>query len=166
MTGRMVRETIPRFGGTAPLEVDRRLRDATYVDASHAEALLLDAQRIDPECLPVYFALYKFYFYRSRLADAERAALRALETAARQGRFPADWMVLTLNAADWSDVRGPAHFYLFSLKALAFIRLRRGRADEAKMLLAKLAELDPRDTIGGSAIGALATGSAGVQSRP
>lgn len=155
-------EAIPRFGGTAPPEIDRRLRDAAYVDAPRAETLLLDAQHIDPECLPVYFALYKFYFYRSRLADAERIALRALETAARQGRFPANWMVLTLDAADWSDVHSPAHFYLFSLKALAFIRLRQRRVPEARALLDKLAELDPLDQVGASVISSLATATAGA----
>lgn len=162
MTGHTVREEISRFGGAAPPEIDRRLRDATYVDAARAETLLLDAQRLDPECLPVYFALYKFYFYKSRLADAERVALAALYAAASQAGIPADWRQLTPQSTDWADTRGPQHFYLFSLKALAFIRLRRGRADEARALLAKLAELDPRDTVGGSVIGSLATATAGA----
>lgn len=162
MTGHTVHEAIPRFGGAAPPEVDRRLRDAAGVDASRAETLLLDAQRIDPECLPVCFALYKFYFYRSRLADAERAALHALETAARQGRFPADWTALTPEVATWADAQGPARFYLFSLKALALIRLRQGRVPEARALLDKLAELDPLDQVGASVINSLATATAGA----
>jgi len=157
-----VREAIPRFGGTAPPEIDRRLRDAAYVDATRAESLLLDAQRLDPECLPVYFALYKFYFYRSRLADAERTALRALETAARQGGFGADWKTLMPDAADWADACSPAHFYLFSLKALAFIRLRSGATQEARAILTKLAELDPHDMVGGSVIRSLASATAGA----
>ncbi len=155
-------EAIPRFGGAAPPEIDRRLRDAAYVDAPRAETLLLEARRIDPECLPVYFALYKFYFYRSRLADAERAALHALETAARQGCFPADWTTLKPDTAEWADVYSPAHFYLFSLKALAFIRLRQGRAPEARTLLDKLAELDPLDQVGASVISSLATATTGA----
>jgi hypothetical protein len=156
-----VQEATLRFGGIAPPEIDRRLRDAAaaYADTARAEGLLHEAQALDPDCLPVYFALYKFYFYKSRLADAERGARAALATAARLGRFPADWATLTPAAADWADVRGPAHFYLFSLKALAFIRLRRGAGDEARALLAKLAELDPRDSVGASVIGALVAGS-------
>ena len=39
---------------------------------------------------------------------------------------------------------GPAHFYLFTLKALTFITLRRGRVDEALTMLAKLRELVPQ----------------------
>ncbi len=155
-------EPAPRFGGNAPPEIDRRLRDAAYAAPPRAERLLLDAHRLDPDCLPVYFALYKFYFYRSRLTDAERITLRALEAAARQAGFPGDWTALRPDSADWADIAGPAHFYLFSLKALAFIRLRQGRADEANALLAKLAELDPRDSVGASVIGSLAAATAGA----
>ena len=153
-----------RFGGPIPAAVDHRLEDAaaSYADGAHAETLLLEAWTLDPSCLPVYFALYKFYFYKSRLADAERIALAALGTVASQAGIPADWRQLTLQSADWTDTRGPQHFYLFSLKALAFIRLRRGRADETRALLAKLAELDPRDTVGGSVIGSLAAATAGA----
>ncbi len=162
LTGWAVCEPAPRFGGNAPPEIDRRLRDAAYAAPPRAEQLLLDAQQLDPECLPVYFALYKFYFYRSRLADAERITLAALDAAATQAGFPADWRQLNARSADWADTRGPQHFYLFSLKALAFICLRRGHADEACTILAKLAELDPRDSVGGSVIGSLVTATAGV----
>ena len=153
-----------RFGGPTPAAVDRRLEDvaASHADGALAETLLREAHALDPSCLPVYFALYKFYFYKSRLADAERVALAALDAAASQAGIPADWRQLTPQSADWADTCGPQHFYLFSLKALAFIRLRRGRADETRALLAKLAELDPRDTVGGSVIGSLATAAAGA----
>lgn len=152
-------EATLRFGGVAPPEIDRRLRDAAaaYADTLHAEKLLNEAHALDPECLPVYFALYKFYFYKSQLARAEHAARQGLATAARLGQFPADWTLLTPDTADWANVYGPAHFYLFSLKALAFIRLRRGAGDEARVILTKLAELDPRDSVGASVIRALAT---------
>lgn len=157
-----MREADVRFGGAAPEAVDQRLKEAVaaYADAPRAEALLLDAQAIEPQCLPVYFALYKFYFYKYRLADAERAALRALEASAQQAGFPADWTALTPWSADWSDVSGPRHFYLFSLEALAFIRLRLGHADGARAILAKLAELDPLDRVGASVIRALTDATA------
>lgn len=155
-------DAVQRFGGAAPLEIDRRLRAATvaYTDTPRAEGLLNEALALDPECLAVYFALYKFYFYKSRLADAERAARRALEAAARQAGFPPDWPALAPDSVDWSD--DTAHFYLFSLKALAFIRLRHGHADEARAILAKLAELDPRDSVGASVIGSLACATSGA----
>ena len=147
-----------RFGGTVPPAVDQRLTmaAASYHDAKTAEALLLDAQSIDPTCLPVYFALYKFYFYKSRLNEAEDITRQALVTSAAQADIPEDWRQLAFGSSDWSATDQPQHFYLFSLKALAFIRLRLGHGDEAQAILTKLEELDPLDTVGASVIRALA----------
>lgn len=86
-----VGDPIALFGGEASPVIAQLLRDAaaSYQQTSRAEAILWSAQAIDPTCLPVYFALYKFYFYKYRLTDAEKVALMGLETAARQGGFPA-----------------------------------------------------------------------------
>ena len=151
----------PDCGPAADLlpDVDRHLQEAAtaYHDTPLAEQLLWRALAIDPACLKVYFSLYKFYFYKHRLADAEHVTLTALETAARQGGFAPDWTVLTPASADWSCIYAPQHFYLFSLKALAFIRLRRGKTEESLALLDKLQELDPRDSVGSSVIRDLAS---------
>ena len=125
-------------------------------DETRAAALLESAHDADPQCLAVYFARYKFYFYRNRLVDAERAALDGLAVAAAQAGFDADWTQLSPATADWIPAAGPVRFYLFSLKALAFIRLRSRRAAEARAILAKLTELDPADQVGGSVIDSLA----------
>jgi hypothetical protein len=127
-----------------------------YSDKPRAERLLLDAHRRDPQCLPVYFSLYKFYFYSHRLDDAEQVVLAALDSAARQAGIPPAWSQLAPSSAAWHDTNGPAHFYLFSLKALAFIRLRLGRSEEAAELLEKLAELDTGDSVGASVVRSLA----------
>lgn len=129
---------------------------AAYGDEARAETLLRAAQRTDPQSLPTYFALYKFYFYRNRLPEAESVTLEALAVAAAQGGFDANWTRLHGGSADWATVVGPTRFYLFSLKALAFIRLRLDRPRESTALLAKLAELDPGDQVGGSVIRSLA----------
>jgi hypothetical protein len=142
-----------------PPAVDAPLRAAiaAYHDTPRAEQLLWRAQAQDPDCLYVYYALYKFYFSKRRLADAERSACQALEAAARLGRFPASWAGLTAECADWSAAGSPPYFYLFSLKALAFIRLRMGRTADSRRLLDKLHELDPHDRVGGSVIRDLIT---------
>jgi len=158
MRGEPVAEAAARFGGPTPEEIDRRLRDAA-ADPQRAEALLLEALELDSECLPVYFALYKFYFYRSRLDEAEHITVAALATAARQGRFPADWRTLSTDSAAWSPADGPIRFFLFSLKALAFIKLRRGAKEEAQAILAKLHEIDPADQVGATVIRDIAAGA-------
>ena len=129
---------------------------ATPGEDARAETLLKAARHAAPHCLAVYFALYKFYFHRGRLLEAERATLDGLTEAAAQGGFADDWKQLYAGSTDWTQATGPVRFYLFSLKALAFIRLRSGRTSEATAILAKLAELDPGDQVGGSVIRSLA----------
>jgi len=150
----------PLFGGEAPAEVASLLDRAmqSYADTQLAETLLWQAQRLDMNALPVYFSLYKFYFYKRDLENAELAARLALLAAAKAGGFASDWQTLLPASTDWSDYASPAHFYLFTMKALAFIRLRRGDADESSRILAKLAELDPRDSVGASVIRSIMEG--------
>lgn len=133
---------------------------ATSGDWRDAEYLLWRAQVAEPDCLHVYFTLYKFYFNHKRLGDAERATYLALDAAARLANIAADWRMQAISACDWSKANSPQHFYLFSLKALAFIRLRQLRADDAALILAKLREIDPADSVGHSVIDAYAMGAA------
>jgi tetratricopeptide (TPR) repeat protein len=154
------------LSGIAPTD-DLPPRVAGYLSAAfaamgewrEAESLLWRAQAADPTCLHVYYTLYKFYFNRNRLGDAERAACLALDAAARQAHIPSDWRLLDNTSCDWGRVDAPQHFYLFTLKALAFIRLRQQRAEDAQQLLAKLREIDPQDSVGASVIEAYAAGA-------
>ncbi len=148
------------YAGDLPERAGGLLEEAmaVYTDTERAETLLKQAQREAPEALPVYFSLYKFYFYKGRLEDAERSALLALEIAARQGGFVNDYRLLTADTVDWNRYDSPQHFYLFSLKALAFIRLRRGQKGDCERILDKLRELDRADTVGSSVIGSMAAG--------
>lgn len=146
------------FGARVDPELDRQLRKAVAARRRYrfeTERLLWQAQAEDPSCLPVYFALYKFYSHGKRLNDAARALRLALTEAARQGGFHCDWEKLN---------RIPEHrvvdlctsesglAYLVSLKALAFVRLRQNRPDEARDLLQHLMRLDPEDHCGASAV--------------
>ena len=157
----------PLNQGIAPSD-DLPPRVAGYVSAAfaaigtwrEAESLLWRAQAAEPDCLHVYYLLYKFYFNRKRLIDADRAACLALDAAARLAKIPADWRLLDNTSCDWRKVDAPQHFYLFSLKALAFIRLRQQRVSESYELLAKLREIDPDDSVGASVIEAYADGAA------
>lgn len=133
---------------------------AVTSDWREAESLLWRAQAADTDCLHVYYTLYKLYFRHQRYSDAERAAGSALDAAARQAHIPSDWRLLSITSCDWSKVAAPQHFYLFSLKALAFIRLRQLRAEDAALILAKLREIDPHDSVGASVVEAYAAGAA------
>ena len=145
--------------GDVPEYIDEKLQAAVKArpDPAACEALLWEAHRMGPRVLPVFYALYKFYFSRKRFADAERVATIGLDAAAREGGYAGDWRSLRADSTDWT-AEGAPRFTLFTMKALAFIALRSERVEEATAILAKLAEIDPQDRVGYGVIAALAKG--------
>ena len=150
------------FSPNMPAEVNHLLQAAVAaspVDQSRAENLFLQAQALDSRCLQTYFALYKFYFFQKRLADAERIVMAGLEESARQGGFPSDYRQLAQNRQEWNLYADEtALFYLYTLKAWAFIKLRQGCTIDAQLVLSHLQLLDPKDLSGASVIMDLAAG--------
>ncbi len=128
----------PAYGGAVHGQVRDALERAAasyHDDRDAAGHWLEQAAAADPDALAVYFARYKFHFYRNQLSQAEAAARAGLLAAAAQGGFPSDWRSLTRHSTVWSPAAMPQRFYLFSLKALAFIRLRQGDLQESRALL-------------------------------
>jgi hypothetical protein len=84
-----------------------------------------------------------------------------LAEAARQGQFPVDYSQLAQQSKQWDlYANDTTLFYLYTLKALAFIKLRQGFDGEAQQVLAHLRQLDPKDLSGASVIMDLAAGMA------
>lgn len=110
-----------------------------------AEARFRQALDIAPRALPVYFCLYKIHTYQGNLESALVAAVAGLEEAASQAGWPAafDQWPLSNHEDD-----GAARFALYTLKALAFIRMKRGELREAGRILKRLALLDPKGRVG------------------
>ena len=150
------------FSPDIPAEVNNLLQAAvasSSVDQNQAEKLFLQAQTLDSHCLQTYFALYKFYFFQKRLVDAERIVLAGLEESAKQGGFPNDSRRLVQNLQKWNLYANESTlFYLYTLKALAFIKLRLGFTLDAQLVLSQLRQLDPEDRSGASVIMDLAAG--------
>lgn len=143
------------FGSDAPPAVRRLLAQAANAVApNEREALLWTAQATAPECLAVYYLLYKFHAQRREFEQAETAARKGLVSAARQAGLPPDWSRELPLGVDFSQP-GPARFWLFTLKALAFISLRHGHSAETARLLARIEFLDPQQSVGGDVIAAL-----------
>lgn len=82
-----VEDLSPRIAGYVTAAQETR-------DWREAESLLLRAQATDPDCLHVYYILYKFYFRHQRLSDAERAACLALDASARKAGIASNWRLL------------------------------------------------------------------------
>lgn len=142
------------FGRDIPPEVNACLQEAVASahDFDKARELLYRARDIQPDQLEVYVALYKFCFYRGHFDEAEQVAMDALKQSAEAGGFNNDWNQLESTSADWTVSEGSARLYLYSLKALAFISLRKGLYDTARQILLKLQQLDPEDQVGSSVI--------------
>ena len=152
------------FSPNIPAEVNNLLQAAVAAssrDQDRAENLFLQAQTLDSHCLQTYFALYKFYFFQKRLVDAERIVLAGLKESANQGGFPNDYRQLVGNLKKWNLYANEnALFYLYTLKALAFIKLRQGHTLDAQTILSQLQQMDPEDLSGATVIMDLAAGVA------
>lgn len=142
------------FGSDAPPAVRRLLAEAGAADLGQRAALLWTAQATAPDCLAVYYLLYKFHAQQRQFDLAASAAFKGLARAAAQAGLPEDWRAAVPPAVDFTRV-GPARFWLFTLKALAFIHLRQGQIEEAQAFLARLAALDPSQSVGSEVTAAL-----------
>lgn len=143
------------FGGEVPPATRALLHRAAAAAAEERAALLWTAQAMEPAALPIYYALYKHHAGRRELDLAERAARRGLAEAARLAGLPADWRAANAAAGAGFRAAGAARFWLFTLKALAFICLRDGRPDEAREYLAAIARVDADARVGDEVIAQL-----------
>ncbi|MFM8331775.1 MAG: hypothetical protein ACKN9T_08805 [Candidatus Methylumidiphilus sp.] len=114
-----------------------------------AEPPLLEALKLAPESLNVLVAGYRFYYYQHRLQDAFAIAERALVVTARRLDIPLDWRLLDARhiAVEPASV-ALLRFHLLSLKALAYLLLRLGQAEEGRAILTKLVSLDDNNRLG------------------
>lgn len=126
-----------------------------------AEQALRHTLEQHPAHLQAYVDLCKLYFYSKRLTEAEQVARAALIEAARQGGFEPDWRILAGGDEGWRDSHGPQRVYLYMLKALSFIRMRRDDIGGGREILANLNRLDPDDLVGGSVVNDLASAVSG-----
>lgn len=145
------------FGFELAPAINASLQRAAMMVASKKEALkaLLEANNSAPDQLEVLIALYKFYFYQGEIEQAEDLVFQTLIKASLQGGFSHKWETLTNESADWNSLRGPERIYLYSLKALAFIRLRQEDLRNAEAILDVLELLDPNDQVGAEVIRSL-----------
>lgn len=139
------------FGGPPSPATRHLLEQARRVPREQCAALLWTAAASSPGNLPVYYLLYKLHSGLGELEPALQAAGKGLSMAARAAGLPQDWALANPGDSDFSRP-GPARFWLFTLKAMAFIRLRQGQPGMARQLLAQICRLDPEDQIGAGVV--------------
>ena len=107
---------------------------------------LLEAARAGAPRHPApLIALYRFHFYGHQLEQAHAVGVDALAVARTAlgpdfGDAPPSDEAARFDAA--------VRFYLFTLKGLAYLNLRLGDMEEARLLLRELRRLDPQDHAG------------------
>lgn len=140
----------PLFGGGLPPLAEQHLRDAglNYHLCDLAEDHLRRAQKVAPDHFAVLIGLYRFYFYKGRLAEALAIGRICLAKAAREKNFAADWRDVRRDDADFADLDDVlARFFMFCLKGYAYLNMRLGDLIEGRVAVAKLLELDPSDRV-------------------
>jgi tetratricopeptide (TPR) repeat protein len=158
-TGPMVDREVIDFGDL-PDAVDQLLQQGVVAyrqDRGLADALFRQALALAPQQLPTYYCLYKIHTYQGNLDEALAMAQAGLHEAARQAGLDGHWTAWQLGTGSWSV---PERFALYTLKALAFIRLRRRENGEASRILGELARLDPHGAVGWGVVEDLARGLA------
>lgn len=139
------------LGGGLPPEAEFHLWEAglSYHLDDVAEHHLREAQALAPDHAAVLIGLYRFYFYKGRLADALTVAKSCLEKAARENRLASDWRQVAAEDAAFGHYENILpRFYLFTLKGYAYLQMRLGNLEEGGGAVAKLLELDPSDKVG------------------
>ena len=138
------------LGGNLPEQAEQHLRLAgfNYANDRLAENHLFQAQALAPGHAAVLIALYRFYFYKGRLADALQVAERCLTKAARDNQLDEDWRRVRAGDAEFGSYEAILpRFYLFTLKAYGYLQMRLGRLEQSHAALAKMLELDPSDKL-------------------
>jgi hypothetical protein len=146
--------------GEVPDEVNQILQRGVSLyrhDPASADVAFREALELRPDALATYLCLYKIHTYQGHLDEALAIAEAGLVEAARQAGLDPDWTRWTSGQIS-SNVNGPAHFALYTLKALSFIHLRRDEKAKSQRCLAKIAELGAMELVGGTVIAALAAG--------
>jgi tetratricopeptide (TPR) repeat protein len=139
------------LGHGLPDEAEDHLWEASqsYHDEALAEAHLREAEAIAPDHAAVLIGLYRFYFYKGRLADALTVARACLAKAGRENNFSTDWRCVRPGDAAFDRYEEILpRFFLFSLKGYAYLQMRLGNIEEGLSAVDKLLELDAGDKIG------------------
>jgi len=135
-------------GGLDPVVEDLIAQAGLLRDRPQQALPLLEQARSLAPTHPVpLIALYRFHFYGHELAQARALGEDALAIVRSAlgpdfGDQPPDDERARHDAA--------VRFYLFTLKGMAYINLRLGDLDEARVLLGELRRLDPQDRVGGA----------------
>ncbi len=115
-----------------------------------AESHLLRAYFLAPEDLSVLVALYRYFYYRHRYADALIVAERAIALTADRLGVDRDWRRLDTEALGHAVLASMTltRFLLLALKGAGYLKLRLGEIAAGLECFEKVDALDDSDRLG------------------
>jgi hypothetical protein len=131
------------------VEAQLRLAGEAYADDARAEAHLAQAREAAPQHPVVQVAAYRYHFYKGQLARALEVAGECLTSVGRELGLAPSWRDVQRTDADFSGDDQAVRFYLFSLKAYAYLLLRLNRLEEGRLAVDTLLALDAGNQVGG-----------------
>jgi tetratricopeptide (TPR) repeat protein len=143
------------LGAGLPPDAEKHLDAAAqlYADGDAALEQLRAAEAIAPSHPAVLIGLYRFYFYKGRLAECLEIAHACLAEAAQLNNLAGDWREVQSGDAEFGSYEAMIpRFFLFVLKGYAYLHMRLGNLDEGLTATMKLLELDPSDKIGATVL--------------
>jgi tetratricopeptide (TPR) repeat protein len=144
-------EGLPFSTAGLPAEAVTHLESAglSYSSESVAERHLKQALALAPDHLAPHVALYRYLFYKGRLAEALEQLDVCFRQASAVGGLPRDWRQAVSGSFRFGDFEAPwPRFFMFALKAHGYLCLRLGRLEEGRAAASKALELDPQDKVG------------------
>ncbi|CDH43390.1 MAG: hypothetical protein IPL59_13510 [Candidatus Competibacteraceae bacterium] len=153
----------PLFFDNPPAEeVVQLLQQAAenYGDGQ-AEADLQRAYHLAPDHLMVLVALFRYYVYQQRFAQAIDISQQAREVIRQKLGLPQDWRTLSEAqlVSGQENNRVMVRFYLLCLKGEAYLYARLGELEKGIALLEKIIEMDSKDYLGAAALLAVVNGN-------
>lgn len=112
------------------------------------------AYELAPKNLMVLVALFRYYFYQQRFAEAADISQQARAVIQHKLQLPGDWRALseaTLFGGNESNMV-MVRFYLLCLKGEAYMLVRQGQFDEGTALLKKIIAMDSKDHLAATAL--------------
>ncbi len=120
----------------------------------NSENLLLRAYFLEPEHPMVLVALYRYYYYQHRCADALRLAERVLRIFSVRLGLPENWQDITEQQIDDAakESMTELRFYLLALKGAGYLEMRLENYQGAIERLRKIVETDTKDRLSVSSL--------------
>ena len=136
-----------RYRNLSPVaEEQLRLASHAYSDSAKAE------MHLAPENPVVHIGEYRYYFYKGRLEEALKVAESCLTIVAKELGLSTKWQQVMPGHANFNSDEPANRFYLFCLKAYAYLLLRMNKIEQGWAATEKLLQLDINNQVGGQVL--------------